>query len=163
VSAEVFAKSAEIAHRWKGVPGMVTGALQELQERFGYLPEEGLSTLSLELDIPLSQLFSVATFYSYFRLKPKGAHHVQVCQGTACHVLGAEQLSARLARDLRVGDEDLSEDRLFSVEKVRCLGCCGIAPVVRVDDQTFGRVRQKDLARLLKPYRSKEANGEDQE
>ncbi len=140
---------------------MVSGAMQEVQDTFGYLPEEAINTLALELDTPLSQLFSVATFYSFFRLNPKGAHHLQVCEGTACHVMGAEQLSARLARDLKIGSEDLSEDRLFSIEKVRCLGCCSMAPVVRIDDQTFGRLRQKDLAKLLKPYQGKEASGED--
>jgi NADH:ubiquinone oxidoreductase subunit E len=142
---------------------MVTGALQEVQNSCGYLPEEELCVLARELEVPLSQLYSVATFYSFFRLNPRGAHHLQVCEGTACHVLGAEQLSAKLARDLRIGRDDLSEDRLFSLEKVRCLGCCSMAPVVRIDDQTIGRMRQKDLAKLLKPYQSKEASGEDQQ
>ena len=163
MNTELTAKTAEIARRWKGSPGMVTAALQEIQDIFGYLPEEGLSTLALELGVPLSRLFSVATFYSFFRLAPKGARHLQVCDGTACHVLGAGQLSARLARDLKMGSENLTEDRAFSMEKVRCLGCCGMAPVVRINDRTFGRVRQKDLAKLLKPYGSKEASGEDQE
>ena len=161
VDTELHAKVAEVAGRWRGVPGMVTGALQEVQDAFGYLPEEGLEALAIELDVPLSQLYGVATFYAFFRLAPRGAYHLQVCEGTACHVLGARQLSARLARDLKIGDGDLSEDRLFSVEKVRCLGCCSMAPVVRVNDLVLGRVRQKDLAKLLKPYRSGEASGED--
>jgi NADH-quinone oxidoreductase subunit E len=162
VDTDLHSKAAKIAGRWRGVPGMVTGALQEVQDAFGYLPEEGLEVLAIELDVPLSQLYGVATFYSFFRLAPRGAYHVQVCEGTACHVLGAEQLSARLARDLKIGEGDLSEDRLFSVEKVRCLGCCSMAPVVRMNDRIMGRVRQKDLAKLLKPYRSEEGNGEDQ-
>jgi NADH:ubiquinone oxidoreductase subunit E len=77
-------------------------------------------------------------------------------------VLGAGQLSARIARDLKIGEGELSQDRLFSVEQVRCLGCCSIAPVVRIDDQVFGRVRQKDLAGLLKPYVNGKSSGEDQ-
>jgi NADH:ubiquinone oxidoreductase subunit E len=163
VKREFSDKAAEIAQRWRGIPGMVTGALQEFQDTFGYLSEEGLSALAQGLDIPVSQLFSVATFYSFFRLTPKGAHHIQVCEGTACHVLGAEQVGGKLARDLKIGSEGVSEDRLFSVEKVRCLGCCSMAPVVRVDERTFGRVRQKDLAKLLRPFQNGEASGEDQE
>ncbi len=161
MASEIREKATDVARRWKGTPGMVTGALQELQNTFGYLPEEGLDALAEELSVPLSQLFGVATFYSFFRLNPPAKHHLQVCEGTACHVLGAEQLSARIARDLKMGSEQVSEDRLFSVEKVRCLGCCSVAPVVRIDQQVFGRVRQKDLARLLKPYQNKEASGED--
>jgi NADH-quinone oxidoreductase subunit E len=161
LNSEISRKAAEIAQRWKGVPGMVTGALQELQGAFGYLPEEGLASLALELDVPLSGLFSVATFYSFFRLNPHGKHHVQVCDGTACHVLGADQVGGRLARDLKIDNQGLSQDRLFSMEKVRCLGCCSMAPVVRIGDETFGRVRQRDLAKLFKPYRSIEGSGED--
>jgi NADH:ubiquinone oxidoreductase subunit E len=161
VNTELSGKAKEIANRWKGVPGMLTGAMQEVQETFGYLPEEGLKILALELDIPISQLFSIATFYSFFRLAPLGVHHLQVCEGTACHVLGAERLNAKLVRDLKIGSEDVSEDRLFSIERVHCLGCCSMAPVVRIDDRTFGCVRQKDLAKFLKPYQGKEGSGED--
>lgn len=161
MNTAVSSKAGEIAQRWKGVPGMVTGALQEVQETFGYLPEEGLRTLASELDIPLSRIFSVATFYSFFRLNPPGLHHLQVCEGTACHVLGADQLSAKLVRDLKIGSEGVSQDRLFSIDRVRCLGCCSMAPVVRIDDRTFGRVRQKNLAAILKPYRRKEDGSED--
>lgn len=143
-------KVLEIANRWKGVPGMVTGALQEVQEALGYLPEDALKLLSRELRVPLSQLYSVATFYSFFRLTPRAAHHLQVCEGTACHVLGARHLSDKLCRDLKIGGEGVSDDRLFSLDRVRCLGCCSLAPVVRINDQAFGRVRQKDLSELLK-------------
>ncbi len=159
MDSEIGIKTGEIAQRWKGTPGMLTGALQEIQETFGYLPEEGIRTLASELDIPLSRIFSVVTFYSFFRLTPPGLHHIQVCEGTACHVLGADQLSAKIFRDLEIGDEGVSEDRLFSIDRVRCLGCCSMAPVVRIDDRTYGRVRQKNLAGILKPYR-KEGDGE---
>lgn len=161
MDTELSDKAVEIAGRWKGVPGMVTGALQEVQDSFGHLHEEALRILAHELDVPLSQLFSVATFYSFFSLVPPAAHHLQVCEGTACHVLGAELLSSKLARDLKTGTGDSGEDRLFSLEKVRCLGCCSMAPVIRIDDQTFGRVRQQDLGKLLQAYRSKGASGED--
>ncbi len=154
-------KAGEIAKRWKRLPGMVTGALQEVQETFGYLPEEELKVLAFELDVPLSRLYSVATFYSFFRLNPSGIHHVQVCEGTACHVLGAELLSAKLHRDLKIGGDGVSEDRLFSIDKVRCLGCCSVAPVVRIGDRTLGRVRQRDLDKFLRPYKGKEGSGED--
>lgn len=161
MNTELSGKVSEIANRWKGVPGMLTGAMQEVQETFGYLPEEGLRILAFELDIPISRLFSIATFYSFFRLTSPGVYHLQVCEGTACHVLGAEQLSAKLVRDLKIGSEGVSEDRLFGIDKVHCLGCCSMAPVVRINGQTFGRVRQKDLAQFLKPYQGKEGSGED--
>ncbi|OQX14312.1 MAG: hypothetical protein BWK76_14875 [Desulfobulbaceae bacterium A2] len=163
MSPALSATTVEIARRWQGVPGMVTGALQDLQEAYGYLPEEGLTILARELGVPLSQLFSVATFFTYFRLAPRGTHHIQLCQGTACHVLGAAQLRGKLVRDLEIADGDLSRDRQFSLETVRCLGCCGIAPVLRIDDQTHGRVRQRDLARLLQPQPPPESDGADQD
>jgi NADH-quinone oxidoreductase subunit E len=162
VNTDIHNKAVQIARRWKGVPGMVIGAMQELQDTFGYLPEEGLDALAAALSIPLSQLFSVATFFAFFRTTPRGEHHVQVCDGTACHVLGAEQLGARLARDLGIEGKDPGKDRGFSMEKVRCLGCCSMAPAVRIDDRTFGRINQRNLTKLLKPYRSKETSGEDQ-
>jgi NADH-quinone oxidoreductase subunit E len=148
----------EIARRWRDTPGMVTGALQELQEHCGYLPEEGLKVLAEELSLPLSQLFGVATFFSFFRLAPRGRHHLQICVGTACHVLGAEHIGRRLEQDLKVGRDGVTEDRQFSVERVRCLGCCSLAPVLRIDDNTHGRLRPQHIRRLLKPYREAEAS-----
>jgi NADH-quinone oxidoreductase subunit E len=153
----------QIATRWRNTPGMVTGALQELQERCGYLPEEGLKELARGLGLPLSRLFGVATFFSFFRFSPPGKHHLQVCMGTACHVLGAEQISRKLSEDLKVDREGVTEDRQFSLERVRCLGCCSLAPVVRINDDTYGRVRLQHITRLLKTYRQPEASRAHQE
>ncbi|MBI4776382.1 MAG: NAD(P)H-dependent oxidoreductase subunit E [Deltaproteobacteria bacterium] len=159
--SEAFVESEirAIADRWAGMPGMVTGALQEVQSRHGHLQEGVMADLATALDVPLSRLFSVATFFAFFRLVPKGESHIQVCMGTACHVLGAPRIRQKLERDLGVDERGVTPDRAYSVEEVRCLGCCSLAPVVRINEQTYGRVRMKDLGKLIK--RGRPGGGDD--
>jgi len=160
-TGEIREMVKEVAHRRRQMPGAVSGAMQELQEHFGYLSEEALIMLAEELDVPLSRLFGMATFFSFFNLKPRGERHLQVCMGTACHVLGAEQIGRKIERDLDISDGDATPDRSFSFEKVRCLGCCSLAPVVRMNDDIHGRVRMKTVDQLLKKKLPKEKRLED--
>lgn len=132
-------------------PGEITGALHALQQQEGYLEREALKRLAVELDVPLSRLYGVATFYAAFRLEPRGHCHIQVCHGTACHVQGAVQLTEKLERELDVRSGGTTPDRGYSLEKVRCLGCCGLAPVVKIDEKVHGRLNQARLKRLLRP------------
>jgi NADH:ubiquinone oxidoreductase subunit E len=148
-----------IAQRWQNRPGSITGALQDLQKQRGYLEEEAIRRLSEALNVPLSQVYGVATFFAAFRLKPRGQHHFQVCHGTACHVRGASQLMEKLKRDLQLNAGETSSDGRFSLEAVRCLGCCGLAPVVKLNEVVQGRLNQTRLSRLLRPG---EANHESQ-
>src|SRR5574341_773862 len=130
--------------------------LQEIQERFHYLPEEALRTVSRRLRIPLTQVFHVATFYNCFSLEPLGEHLVQVCLGTACHVRGAARVLDRLLRDLKLSEPGTTQDCEFTVRTVRCVGCCALAPVVRVDANTHPHLTQAKVPGLLKKYRPKE-------
>jgi NADH-quinone oxidoreductase subunit E len=147
-----------IAQNWRNRPGMVTGALHALQQRLGYLDEEGMKALATALEVPPSQVYSVATFYSSFRLAPIGRSHFQVCHGTACHVRGAVQLSEKLERDLDLATGGTTPDGNYSLEEVRCLGCCGLAPVVQVNEVIHGRMNQIRLGRLIRPNEDKNEN-----
>ncbi len=130
--------------------------LQEIQERFHYLPEEALRAVSRRLRIPLTQVFHVATFYNCFSLEPLGEHLVQVCLGTACHVRGASRVLDRLLRDLKLPEPGTTKDYEFTVRTVRCVGCCALAPVVRVDANTHPHLSQAKVPGLLKKYRPKD-------
>lgn len=133
--------------------GVVLTALHEINRRCGYLPEDEVRKVAGELGVPLSQVFSAATFYAIFSFEPCGRHRLQVCEGTACYVKGAAELLAYLGTNLGLAPDETTEDLAFTLKRVRCVGSCGLAPVVRVDDDTFGRVTPADLAGILKKYR----------
>jgi NADH-quinone oxidoreductase subunit E len=137
--------------------------LQDIQERFHYLPEEALRQVARRLRLPLTQVFHVATFYNCFSLEPVGEHLVQVCLGTACHVRGAGRVLDRLLRDLKLPEPGTTKDCQFTVRTVRCVGCCALAPVVRVDANTHPHLTQSKVPGLLKKYRpnDKEAQAAD--
>ena len=126
--------------------------LQEIQKRYNYLPEATLTYLAAKIDIPISTIFGVGTFYSTFSLEPRGKHIISVCLGTACHVRGAEKVRERLQESLNIGDGQTTEDMLFTLESVRCLGCCSLGPVVRVDDDIHGRITADMTEKILKRY-----------
>lgn len=127
----------------------LVGILQEVQHHEGYLPRKTLGYLSERLDVPLSRLYALATFYRSFSLTPTGRHRISVCLGTACHVRGGQAILNRLEQLLRVRAGATTSDRRFTLETVRCVGCCSLGTVVRVDDETYARVRQDKLARIL--------------
>jgi len=126
--------------------------LQDIQKEKGYLPEEDLGKVAAEVKVPLSRLFSLATFYNAFSLVPRGRHCINVCLGTACHVRGGARLLDKLERDLEVKPGETTEDERFSLEAVRCVGCCGLAPVVVIDENFHGKLNQKGLEKVLKLY-----------
>ena len=128
------------------------GILQDIQARFNYLPREALVRVSERMEIPLSQVFGVATFFKAFSLTPRGRHQINVCLGTACHVRGGTRILEKLERDLKVEAGRTTEDLRFSLESVRCLGCCSLGPVVVVDDDTYGRLNQEKVSKLLDQY-----------
>ena len=127
--------------------------LQEVQSHYNYLPEQVLALLSEKLEIPLSKIFSLATFYRSFSLKPRGENLLKVCLGTACHVKSGTNLLEKVKRDLSLSEEETTtRDLVFTVEKVRCLGCCSLAPVVSVNEDTYGSMTQEKLSKVLKKY-----------
>jgi len=133
--------------------GRVLSILEEIQRKFKYLPEEVLRLLAKELGLPLSQVYGVATFYNYFSLQPRGEHIIGICHGTACHVKGSDKLTQALEKELGVSVGETTKDGLFSLETVRCLGCCSLAPVLSIDGKIHARVRREEVGDLLKPKR----------
>jgi len=133
--------------------GAVLTALHEITARCGYLPEDELRQAAAELGVPLAQMFSAATFYAAFSFKPCGRHKIQVCEGTACYVKGASALMNKLQTELGVAPDETTADLSFTLKRVRCVGSCGLAPVVRVDDDTHGRLTPNALEAILAKYR----------
>ena len=128
--------------------------LQEIQATYSYLPEDILRRVSRKLKVPLPQVYQVATFYRCFSLKPRGKHVVQVCLGTACHVRGGTRILERVETETGLTDVGTSPDLEFVVETVRCLGCCGLAPVMRVDRDVYATLEQTKVKRVLDRYRT---------
>jgi NADH-quinone oxidoreductase subunit E len=126
--------------------------LQEIQRQANWLPPEDLATVARLLKVPESRVYGIASFYKAFSLKPRGRHVVQVCTGTACHVRGAQQILDRMGRDMEIEPGQTTSDMRFTLERVRCLGCCSIAPVVRVGENTYGRLTQVRAGSILKKY-----------
>jgi len=127
--------------------------LQEVQSHYRYLPEEAIVLLGKKLEVPLSKIFTLATFYRSFSLKPRGKNIIKVCLGTACHVKSGTNLFEKAQRDLSLSEEEMTTgDLTFTLEKVRCLGCCSLAPVVRINEDTYGSMTQEKLSKVLKRY-----------
>ncbi len=129
--------------------------LQEIQATYYYLPEHILRRISRKLRIPMTEVYQVATFYRCFSLKPRGKHLLQVCLGTACHVRGAPRVLDRVLTELKLPAAGTTEDKQFTVLAVRCIGCCGLAPVVRVDNNTHPHLTQAKVRGVLKKYAPK--------
>jgi NADH-quinone oxidoreductase subunit E len=128
--------------------------LQEIQRRNGYIPEDLVEVLSKETGIPVADVFGVATFYSQFRFTPSGKHMIKLCKGTACHVSGADMLLSAVKEELQIEEGETTEDGLFTLEVVACLGCCSLAPVVMIDDTAYGKLSGTKIRKILKGYRN---------
>jgi NADH-quinone oxidoreductase subunit E len=127
--------------------------LKDIQNQYGYLPQEALRHVSEKLAVPLSKIFCIATFYSSFSLEPQGKNVISVCQGTACHMKKGDEVDSSLTRALKLGsDRKTSPDGAFTVEKVRCMGCCSIAPALQVNGEHYGQVTQNSVANILRKY-----------
>lgn len=133
--------------------GSLIPALQEIQTRFGYIPAAAIAIVAAELRIPASAVYGVATFYTQFRLTPRGQHLIRVCLGTACHVRGGEDILAALIRALGIEPGETTPDGLFTLEQVACLGACGLSPVMMVDDTAYGRLTVDKVPQILDGYR----------
>ena len=146
-----------ILEEYRSTNATVVALLQAIHDEYSYLPEEALRDVSTEVDIPLSTLYSLATFYATFRLEPMGKHHVCVCMGTACHVKGAEKLVETLERDLGVARGETTSDGEYTLDTVNCLGACALAPLVVADDEYYGKMDQKTLEKVRKGLSEGEA------
>jgi NADH:ubiquinone oxidoreductase subunit E len=146
-------KVSEIIKKHCNKNGALMPILNDIQDAFGYLPQTGLKQVSKELDISMAEIYGVATFYSRFTLKPRGEHTVSVCLGTACYVRGAKSIYTKLIEELKVkGSGDTTDDGKFTLEATRCLGCCGLAPVMMIDDEVYGKLTPEKIPEILKKY-----------
>ena len=136
----------------KGQAGAVMPALHQAQDIYGYLPLEVQKKIADGLDVPLEEVYGVSTFYSQFSLTPKGRNHISVCLGTACYVKGADKILDKLTSTLGIQPEECTEDGAFSLTACRCIGACGLAPVMTVNDEVYGRLVPEDVDSILAQY-----------
>jgi NADH:ubiquinone oxidoreductase subunit E len=126
--------------------------LQAIQRRYNYLPKPALGYLGSKIGVPLSKIYGVATFYSTFSLEPRGRNIISICLGTACHVRGAQRIHERLHENLGIGDGETTPDQRFTLESVRCIGCCSLGPVVKINEDMHGRIGSDEIAKILDQY-----------
>ena len=138
---------------WKAKPGNLIMVLHQVQQTYGYIPRNIAIEIADRLDVPLAKIYGVVTFYNFFKLQKAGKYKIQVCLGTACYIRGGDDLLKELEKVLGVGLNATTPDGLFSIEAVRCLGCCGLAPVIVVNGHVHGRLAAKDVAGLVETYR----------
>jgi NADH-quinone oxidoreductase subunit E len=142
----------DILDRYNRDRGQLISILQDIQTEYNYLPREAINFVSSELGIPLSQVYSVATFFKAFSLKPRGRHTVHVCMGTACHVRGATQILEQMGNEMNVGCGGTTKDGKFTLESVNCVGACALGPVVVVDGEYAGQMTVNKIKPLLEKY-----------
>jgi NADH-quinone oxidoreductase subunit E len=144
---------------YKGEANELIPILQHVQEEFGYLPEQAISEIARFIGVPENRVYSVATFYTQFRFAPMGKNHVMVCRGTACHVKGAPRILDELENQLGIKEGETTPDMAFSLETVACIGACGAAPTMMINEDTYGQLTAKKISEILAEVRS-EGKGE---
>ncbi|HOF19883.1 MAG TPA: NADH-quinone oxidoreductase subunit NuoE [Bacteroidales bacterium] len=145
-------KIKEICTSFGNDPRELINVLHKCQEHFGYLPAEVQEVISDELEVPVAKIYGVVTFYSFFTMTPRGKHPISICMGTACYVRGAETVLEEFRKELGLQVGQTTEDGKFSLSSLRCVGACGLAPVVMIGDKTYGRVAPDDVRNILKEY-----------
>ena len=152
VDVDLMKLDTLIEGKYNNNPEALVMVLQEVSSDYNYLPEEALRYAAEKLDVPLSKVYSVATFYTAFHLEPRGRHIISQCLGTACHVRGAVKVKNRVENVLSVKAGENTEDMKYTFETVRCLGCCGLGPVVKVDEDVYSNVDRGQVERILEGY-----------
>jgi NADH-quinone oxidoreductase subunit E len=139
--------------QYEGEEGKLIPALQKVQGTDGYISRERMLEIHRQSGVPLAQIYGVATFYAQFRFHPVGKHIVRVCHGTACHVSGAKGITEALEDELGVANGETTPDRLFTLDTVSCLGCCSLAPVIMIDNDTYGNLVPQKIKKIVQSYR----------
>ena len=153
IGSKTLQQIRKIVETTNGQAGAPIRVLQQVQGLVGYLPPEVLKTISREMKIPLSELYGITSFYSFFSMVPKGKYVIQVCLGTSCYVKGAERLIKTLKHDFNLESGGITSDGKFSLETVRCLGCCGLSPVMAIRENIHRKVKPSQLKEILSSYR----------
>jgi NADH-quinone oxidoreductase E subunit len=152
-TSEQIAKTDAIIATYKGRPGALIPVLEQVQEELGFLPMAVQQRVANGLNLPVANVYGVVTFYSFFTMIPRGKHNIRLCLGTACYVRGAQRLLENISKNLGIEPGGCTEDRQFSLETVRCLGACGLAPVVMVDNNTYGQMKPAKIESMLAKYK----------
>ncbi|MBU2009426.1 MAG: NAD(P)H-dependent oxidoreductase subunit E [Chloroflexi bacterium] len=152
-AGRVFRQVQEVIDDTGGRPGALIRVLQQAQGLMGYLPPPVLKSISRDLKVPLSEVYGIVSFYHFFTMVPKGKHVVQVCMGTSCYVKGGERLLSALKKDFGLEPEGMTPDGRFSLEMVRCLGCCGLSPVMAIGEDVHRKVKPSRVKDILNSYR----------
>ena len=152
--AKIQEDTRKMLVKWKTKRGALIMALHEIQGAFGYVPWDAMEVVAEEMKIPMAQIYSVLTFYNHFKLKAPGKVVISICDGTACHIKGGQSVIEAFEKELGVKAGITTDDGLFYIQIVRCLGCCGLAPVVVVNGKTYGRVTPLDAPKIVKEWRA---------
>lgn len=154
---EQYEKLDVIIEKWKGEQGGLLPIMQHAQEYLGCLDVEVQEYISKKTDVSVSTIYGIATFYSLFTLQPKGKYKIGLCMGTACYVRGSQAVIDELSKELKVDVGQTTPDGLFTLDATRCIGCCGLAPAMMINDEVFGRLVASDVHGILDHFRAKEA------
>ncbi len=150
----------EIITKYKNKKGSLIPILQEIQRAEGYLSRETIKEVSKQTNITVAEIYGVATFYSMFRLKAQGKYTIRICKGTACHVSGAKTILETLRETLGLSpEEDTTEDNMFTILEVACLGCCSLAPVIMIEDKTYGKLTSAKIPEIIAAFKKEVNNG----
>ena len=147
---------SELAEKWRDKKGSLIMVLHEIQNHYGYVPRDVSLELSRVLNIPLARIYEVITFYNYFKLEPPGKFTIAVCLGTACYLKGAADLVEEVKTLLNIKEGETTPDGLFHLDVVRCLGCCGLAPVMMINGQIYGKVKRNEVMGILSKYKKED-------
>ena len=156
LKSEAVKQIKEICARYKNEPSPLMIVLTDVQKEYGYIPLEVQEVISAELDIPVSDIYGVVTFYSFFSLKPKGKYVIGVCIGTACYVKGSQNVLDKFGEILNIKCGETTEDGLFTLDGLRCIGACGIAPAISINGKVYPKVQLSEVAKIVEEYRAKE-------
>jgi NADH-quinone oxidoreductase subunit E len=143
---------SKLIKKWKDKEGNLIMILHEIEDMFGYVPRVVSFQLSKELDIPMARIYEVLTFYNYFKLEPPGKHRIAICMGTACYLKGAQVILDEFKRILHIEEGQVTKDNMFQLDVVRCIGCCGLAPVIMIDTKVYGKLKKDDIAGIISQY-----------
>jgi len=144
-----------LVEKWRHKRGNLIMILHEIQNHYGYVPRDVALRLAELLQIPLARIYEVITFYNFFKLKPPGKYIISICIGTACYLKGAQQILEELKITLGINEGETTIDGLFYLQPVRCLGCCGLAPVIMINDKVYAKVKKEDLPGIIREYKNK--------
>ena len=142
-----------VVHKHNTHPGAIIAILQEVQDAYGYIPVSAIIRISQDTAVPASDIYGIVTFYSQFRLQPQGENTIKICDGTACHLNGADKITDVVCRCTGAREGETSADGKFTVEKVACLGCCSLSPTIMVNDEAFGRLTPESVVQVIEEFR----------